>query len=96
MSFPALRLSCSFYVSFCFSSRRRHTRSPRDWSSDVCSSDPGAKQDKQDNIRCGDINRGAVNPFGTKSQGTDNLIKPKTPVHEWPWHIFTKQAIEQK
>src|SRR5699024_11849117 len=25
--------------SFCFSSRRRHTRSKRDWSSDVCSSD---------------------------------------------------------
>src|SRR6267378_7601317 len=24
---------------FCFSSRRRHTRSLRDWSSDVCSSD---------------------------------------------------------
>src|SRR6266849_6837271 len=24
---------------FFFSSRRRHTRSPRDWSSDVCSSD---------------------------------------------------------
>src|SRR5438105_5134804 len=26
-------------LSFFFSSRRRHTRSPRDWSSDVCSSD---------------------------------------------------------
>src|SRR5438105_9110542 len=26
-------------VGFCFSSRRRHTRSTRDWSSDVCSSD---------------------------------------------------------
>src|SRR5699024_12089267 len=26
-------------VSFLFSSRRRHTRSKRDWSSDVCSSD---------------------------------------------------------
>src|SRR5438067_5829004 len=26
-------------VSFFFSSRRRHTRSKRDWSSDVCSSD---------------------------------------------------------
>src|SRR5699024_11383416 len=25
--------------NFCFSSRRRHTRSKRDWSSDVCSSD---------------------------------------------------------
>src|SRR6266508_5194971 len=28
------RLTCFF-----FSSRRRHTRLPRDWSSDVCSSD---------------------------------------------------------
>src|SRR5699024_12203800 len=29
------------YGVFCFSSRRRHTRSKRDWSSDVCSSDLG-------------------------------------------------------
>src|SRR5699024_11435731 len=29
---------CIFYFFF-FSSRRRHTRSKRDWSSDVCSSD---------------------------------------------------------
>src|SRR5699024_11574716 len=28
-----------FSLSFFFSSRRRHTRSKRDWSSDVCSSD---------------------------------------------------------
>src|SRR5437870_1075670 len=32
--FAAAKLSCFF-----FSSRRRHTRWPRDWSSDVCSSD---------------------------------------------------------
>src|SRR5690349_13541615 len=30
---------CVFRVIFFFSSRRRHTRSLRDWSSDVCSSD---------------------------------------------------------
>src|SRR5699024_12123656 len=29
------------FVGFFFSSRRRHTRSKRDWSSDVCSSDLG-------------------------------------------------------
>src|SRR5437870_12456027 len=28
-----------FFLFFFFSSRRRHTRWPRDWSSDVCSSD---------------------------------------------------------
>src|SRR5439155_11949740 len=33
-----IRSSCSFLFFF-FSSRRRHTRWPRDWSSDVCSSD---------------------------------------------------------
>src|SRR6266496_5645305 len=33
----AVRYICCFF--FFFSSRRRHTRSLRDWSSDVCSSD---------------------------------------------------------
>src|SRR5699024_11983419 len=32
-------LSRSLFLGFIFSSRRRHTRSKRDWSSDVCSSD---------------------------------------------------------
>src|SRR5699024_3597930 len=32
-----------FFVLFFFSSRRRHTRSKRDWSSDVCSSDLGGR-----------------------------------------------------
>src|SRR5690349_24002717 len=33
-----------FFLFFFFSSRRRHTRSLRDWSSDVCSSDLGELQ----------------------------------------------------
>src|SRR5215208_7608640 len=33
---------------FFFSSRRRHTRWPRDWSSDVCSSDLKESADGQD------------------------------------------------
>src|SRR5207247_5092220 len=32
-------ISCFIFFFFFFSSRRRHTRSTRDWSSDVCSSD---------------------------------------------------------
>src|SRR5215469_14748323 len=32
-------MNCVFIFFFFFSSRRRHTRSLRDWSSDVCSSD---------------------------------------------------------
>src|SRR5699024_11313990 len=40
---------CSAHVSslFFFSSRRRHTRSKRDWSSDVCSSDLHRHQQHQ-------------------------------------------------
>src|SRR5438067_6281431 len=33
-----------FFFFFFFSSRRRHTRSKRDWSSDVCSSDLAQNQ----------------------------------------------------
>src|SRR2546429_5721571 len=33
------RSGCARCCSFFFSSRRRHTRCSRDWSSDVCSSD---------------------------------------------------------
>ena len=33
------RLTPRFFMTFFFSSRRRHTRSLCDWSSDVCSSD---------------------------------------------------------
>src|SRR5690625_7671446 len=32
-------MMCFLFFIFFFSSRRRHTRWPRDWSSDVCSSD---------------------------------------------------------
>src|SRR5439155_15602147 len=32
-------MNTRFQIFFFFSSRRRHTRWPRDWSSDVCSSD---------------------------------------------------------
>src|SRR2546422_4149514 len=32
---------CVYFIFFFFSSRRRHTRCSRDWSSDVCSSDLG-------------------------------------------------------
>src|SRR5882672_11900662 len=37
--FLLLRYNLNIFVIFFFSSRRRHTRSLCDWSSDVCSSD---------------------------------------------------------
>src|SRR5690349_23066394 len=41
--FAGTRIAC--FIIFFFSSRRRHTRSLRDWSSDVCSSDYVAGED---------------------------------------------------
>src|SRR5205809_2655898 len=38
----ALPQAPDFVIFFFFSSRRRHTRCSRDWSSDVCSSDLGS------------------------------------------------------
>src|SRR2546421_2747774 len=38
---PVMELRSVLGLFFFFSSRRRHTRSDRDWSSDVCSSDLG-------------------------------------------------------
>src|SRR5947209_994345 len=38
-SYMAVGFYVAKYVNFFFSSRRRHTRYWRDWSSDVCSSD---------------------------------------------------------
>src|SRR2546422_4454330 len=37
--YKRFRIDWTPYVFFFFSSRRRHTRCSRDWSSDVCSSD---------------------------------------------------------
>src|SRR5699024_11046322 len=45
---------------FFFSRRRRHTRSKRDWSSDVCSSDLEAEGDPQ--------RRDVVDPAGAEAQ----------------------------
>src|SRR5690349_22537394 len=39
MTLAVLFFRPDFCMNFFFSSRRRHTRSLRDWSSDVCSSD---------------------------------------------------------
>src|SRR5690625_7656524 len=43
MPFASPCLSLVAFAFFFFSSRRRHTRWPRDWSSDVCSSDLDAR-----------------------------------------------------
>src|SRR5207253_6390402 len=52
---------------FFFSSRRRHTRWPRDWSSDVCSSDLGHIEEVGAGDRLRDI-RGEADPIAVRRE----------------------------
>src|SRR5207245_4737401 len=71
MTFPIL----SSLLVFFFSSRRRHTRCYRDWSSDVCSSDlhwtvaEAAGTGNGSLIRVGGQYDGKSNRFGVGSDG---------------------------
>src|SRR5690625_7798157 len=60
------------YLFFFFSSRRRHTRWPRDWSSDVCSSDLPAPHLR---VRGGAGDAGQ----GQRRQGTAGLRGVRAP-----------------
>src|SRR5438105_6263035 len=61
---------------FFFSSRRRHTRSTRDWSSDVCSSDLNVDYDR---ARQDVINRLAL---ANLPSGVTPQISPASPIGE--------------
>src|SRR5690349_22346869 len=66
-------LSCVVLVVFFFfffSSRRRHTRSLRDWSSDVCSSDLPLTDTAQ--VRWADANG---NPYGPVSASFTTTVQ---------------------
>src|SRR5699024_11337215 len=55
---------------FFFSSRRRHTRSKRDWSSDVCSSDLASALTI---VSCAEVNR--FSRRDTKSRSSSMTVK---------------------
>src|SRR5437870_10347970 len=63
-----------FLFFFFFSSRRRHTRWPRDWSSDVCSSDLRAAKTPAGSNHQGDLAREAGGCF--RSHRTGNRRDP--------------------
>src|SRR5690625_7234415 len=60
-------------VFFFFSSRRRHTRWPRDWSSDVCSSDLLGGEALQGQTQVGKVSREKLKNQGPEA-GKDHLI----------------------
>src|SRR5690349_25121118 len=84
------RLSLSS-PSFFFSSRRRHTRSLRDWSSDVCSSDLG---ETQATLALGDLRICMVLHDGSRSEerrvGKECRDRWKLDDHEEIFNIFNR------
>src|SRR3989440_2607234 len=73
----------SFFFFF-FSSRRRHTRSDRDWSSDVCSSDLDARALEIDEDRDGGV-RGLGGPSCRRDPPRPHLRSAVGGVH--PDHV---------
>src|SRR2546421_5640808 len=55
----------SIHAFFFFSSRRRHTRSDRDWSSDVCSSDLKQRDDAHPHRDAHVVPKQIDHPHGT-------------------------------
>src|SRR5207245_4504504 len=83
-----------------FSSRRRHTRCYRDWSSDVCSSDLNVKAES---LRLGDFSQPEVGTL--YRQHTDETGQPFTPealVRVWeltegqPWLVNALRSEERR
>src|SRR5439155_11628369 len=52
------------YLFIFFSSRRRHTRWPRDWSSDVCSSDLGKPTSRSETLNVTLVASGELQVLG--------------------------------
>src|SRR5699024_4437196 len=61
------------FIIFFFSSRRRHTRSKRDWSSDVCSSDLQSPDPRRP-VRELDLRRKALVPYRALSRGPSSRL----------------------
>src|SRR5699024_11774827 len=70
---------------FFFSSRRRHTRSKRDWSSDVCSSDLVA--------RAADVDPAPSRVFVASAGGV--LADPTGPLH-WPVTVVLAEDASEE
>src|SRR6266704_4411854 len=75
--------------SFFFSSRRRHTRSKRDWSSDVCSSDLSRAPRRSSKARRGisrRATRSAPSPRGARDRSEERRVGKECRSRGWPYH----------
>src|SRR5690625_7934569 len=71
-----IRCFSLFLIFFFFSSRRRHTRWPRDWSSDVCSSDLAGPDDEEIRSRHRESFRGGMSSVEDPLTVTEQVARP--------------------
>src|SRR5690606_40800717 len=103
----ALTAHLEFFFAFFFSSRRRHTRFSRDWSSDVCSSDlrrpprargrrvgaRGGRRVRAQAARCGrSIHRGG----GMTARSEERRVGKECRTRWTPDHHKKKKATEKE
>src|SRR5699024_11628810 len=87
----------SLCVVFFFSSRRRHTRSKRDWSSDVCSSDLTTHQVKNFNgIPLSVLDLAPVNEGGNPRQSFQNSADLAQHVERLGFHRYWLARSEER
>src|SRR5204862_5122155 len=77
---------------FFFSSRRRHTRSLRDWSSDVCSSDLSIAPSGTISLAFADNASNGIEPpfswtYTRKKRMHDGTLK-EFPVEDYAWRLY--------
>src|SRR2546422_8885092 len=87
---------------FFFSSRRRHTRCSRDWSSDVCSSDLGSRP--TDSLRwsrmrpavrrCGKRGTPSPPPTSTRWRSEERRVGEEGRSRWSPYHLKKKKKKE--
>src|SRR6266508_1451878 len=79
---------------FFFSSRRRHTRWPRDWSSDVCSSDLSCEADVMSASRVADVSpRAEVARAGHEAPRV-LIVDDEQSMREWMRILFQRDGFD--
>src|SRR2546421_3017012 len=83
-------------IFFFFSSRRRHTRSDRDWSSDVCSSDLRTHHSQQRVHPHSQERKEDLPPVGTKKrQQVKKVFFPRTLRVALPKHFSSASFFRE-
>src|SRR5207253_4435140 len=88
-------IHCIFFFFF-FSSRRRHTRWPRDWSSDVCSSDLSSARNKKCEMNCRDFRLRKVSDRDNKCDATIDRRVPDRDSRNVVFHLRPSSRSEER